>query len=303
MRIGSRLTSPVATLLAAVALLEGRFEDAAETVERALAQPERIERASARATLHGAHAAALASNGRLVEAEGALAKARELAASDGTPELGIVAAHTATVALARAAVALAGGDTRAAGLAYREGLAALELSEPWAATSVDVRLARRCALAKLTALPETLKVVRTAPPTSARVSFELVSRAGRTIADALPADADLAFDALERHAVIDGTTRIDLRKKPLAARLLEVMLSSPNKRHEKSDLYRDVWQAEFRSASQTAALYKAVDRLVQLLDADPRRFLRWDEGGALVLVAKQPALLRDPNGAGARVGS
>ena len=84
----------------------------------------------------------------------------------------------------------------------------------------------------------------------------------------------------------------DLRKKPLLGRLVEVLLEHPTEALDKGRLYEEVWRATLRNASQAAAIYKAVDRLSRLLDTDPRRFLRWDEGGALVLVARNPALLR-----------
>lgn len=293
-RIGSHLPTPITTLMTIVALLEGRFEDAADALERVLSQGPPIEREAARASLHGAYAAALALGGRVAEAERALTRARDVVCEDTAFEVGMIAAHTATVHFARAEIAHKAGNAAAARAAYREGLATIALSEAKAATSVDVRLARRSALAKADALPPVLRAAEEHTTPSAKGSFEVVSRAGTTTALALPADADLAFDAVERRVVIDGRRALDLRKKPLAARLLEVVLGEPGKRHEKADLFRDVWQTDFRTASQSATLYKAVDRLAHLLDPDPRRFLRWDETGALVLVARQPALLRAP---------
>ena len=125
-------------------------------------------------------------------------------------------------------------------------------------------------------------------------TFEVVTRGGVVASSALPADADLAFDAVERRAVVDASRVVDLRKKPIAARLLEVVLGEPGARFDKARLYRDVWHGAFRTESQVAAVYKAVDRLARLLDDDPRRFLRWDEAGALVVAARSPALLRVP---------
>jgi hypothetical protein len=71
-----------------------------------------------------------------------------------------------------------------------------------------------------------------------------------------------------------------------------VVLEHPTEALDKERLYKEVWQSTLRNMSQAAAIYKAVDRLSKLLGDDPRRFLRWDEGGALVLVARKPALLR-----------
>ena len=108
------------------------------------------------------------------------------------------------------------------------------------------------------------------------------------------AEYDLAYNALAREVHCQGARVLDLKRKPIAARLLEVLLATPNEPQEKTSLFRSVWHQEFRDLSQGAAIYKAVDRLVHLLDPDPRRFLCWDEAGRLVVVAKNPALFVVP---------
>ncbi len=293
--IDSRLAPSVAALLGVVAMLEGRFEAAVGELERATARARQAHPGPVRASLLATQAAALALAGDLAAGERLLEQARDVSTELQAIEIGLIAAFAACVSFARAAHAGATGDAQRARAATLEGEGTLALSLPRATTSVDVRLARRIAEAARAAAGASREALPQPSPASARSSFELISRAGSRAGSELPHDADLGFDAVERRAVIDGSTVIDLRKKPLAARLLEVVLSHPNKSLDKSALYRAVWQAEFRQSSQAAALYKAVDRLAHLLDGDPRRFLRWDETGALVLAAKQPALLRAPS--------
>jgi hypothetical protein len=130
--------------------------------------------------------------------------------------------------------------------------------------------------------------------------FELVTRAGACqVEDAPDASGfELFFDGLKGAVSVAGSRTLDLRRKPIAARLLTVLLGDPGARFDKARLFREVWHTELRVASQAAALYKAVGRLARLLDDDPRRFFRWDEGGCLVVAAERPALLRLPLRAG-----
>jgi len=286
-RIDSRVAVQVALLLGSIALCEGRSEEAVSDFDRALELARQFEGGAGRASACAGRAAACASLGRLSDAEAALDDARRAVQGGESIDLSIIAARTAAVCFCEARAARARGDADGASKAHADGLLALQLSERRAPTSVEVRIARRCALSLAEQAGSGAGAARSAEP-----RFELVSRGGVAPAETLPVDADLGFDALQRRVVVDGRRAIDLRKKPLAARLLEVVMQDPKRSLGKGDLYREVWQTEFRRSSQAAALYKAVDRLAHLLDADPRRFLRWDETGALVLVARRPALLR-----------
>lgn len=84
--------------------------------------------------------------------------------------------------------------------------------------------------------------------------------------------------------MIDGARSVDLRKKPLLARMLEVLLEREGRSIDKASLFREVWGADYAPATRAASLYKAVDRLAHLLSPeDPKRFLRWDEQGSLYI--------------------
>lgn len=284
-----RIALQAALLLGTLALIERRAADAEGDFSRALEVAGELASAPGRATANAGRAAALALGGHLEDAErhlvlaGAEAPLTEI-------DRAMLETGRAIVGACRSRKAAAAGDASAAAAAREESSRALAETEARAASSAELRLLRRAVLAAQTDRARTATASRAPAPTSAR--FELVTRGQALAGDALPADADLAFDAIERTAVIDGTTRIDLRKKPVAARLLEVVLAEPTASFDKARLYREVWHGEFRDVSQGAAVYKAVDRLARLLDADARRFLLWNEEGCLVLAARRPALLR-----------
>lgn len=259
-----------ALCLGAIALEEGRAAEATPAFERALASGRALGSDAAAANALSGLAVARAASGDPKNANALIEDARAIS-PDGTESAALVDARAAAVA-----VLLAVDEATARALRAR--------STQWAASSADVRIARR-----LTAQLD-------AAPAEQAGAFELVTRDGARRASGLPADADLAFDAVSRTVVVAGRDPIDLRKKPVAARLLEVVLADPGTTFEKDRLFVDVWHTPFRNASQGSALYKAVERLAHLLDDDPRRFFRWDEAGRLVLVAKRPALLRAPDG-------
>lgn len=95
---------------------------------------------------------------------------------------------------------------------------------------------------------------------------------------------DIELDLPAGRVVIDGARSVDLRKKPLLARMLEVLLEREGRSIDKASLFREVWGADYAPATRAASLYKAVDRLAHLLSPeDPKRFLRWDEQGSLYI--------------------
>lgn len=261
-----------ALLLGAVALEERRWTDARVDFDRALSDAAALESAPGRALSLAGLAVVSALEGDGARADEAIAEARALVADAPGDARAVVEGRAAAVAAAHPDRSPARRD---------EAETLLANSAARAETSVDVRLSRRFARALVGA-----PVAASPPP------FEIVTRGGALPGAGLPADADLAFDAVERSVVVEGRAPLDLRKKPVMARLLEVVLAEPHASFDKARLYREVWHAEFRDVSQGAAVYKAVDRLARLLSDDPRRFLRWNETGALVLVAKRPALLR-----------
>jgi predicted ATPase len=274
-------------LLGSIGLEEGRTDDALADLERARGVADALESVPGRAAALAGIALARAALGDVDRAAAGLEAARRLAAHATPDTEALVRARAASVAFLRAAADRVGGDPALAAEREREGDALLALAEPRARTQAEVRIARRDALGR--------RGAGAAPPSdgpSGALPFEIVTREGAADGAALPARADLAFDAVERRAIVDGAREIDLRKKPIAARLLEVVLQEPERCFDKMTLYREVWHGELRDASQGSAVYKAVDRLARLLADDPRRFLRWDETGALALVAKHPALLR-----------
>ena len=285
-----------ALLLGTIALEEGRAREALHDFDRALAAATALGRAPGRASAMAGQAAARALAGELEMADGLVAEATLLAGLRDSEASAIVEARRALVLLARAEHASQSGALDEARALVSEGEAVLDATEAKAAGSTEVRLVRRLALAKIASHRSSAAIPDRVGPRSTRatVTFELVTRSGRTPATALPPDADLAFDAIGRMAIVEGAELIDLRKKPIAARLLEVVLGEPDATFDKARLFRDVWRSEFRNASQGATLYKAIDRLARLLHEDPRRFLRWDQDGSLVLVAQRPALLRIP---------
>lgn len=122
--------------------------------------------------------------------------------------------------------------------------------------------------------------------------YVLVTRTGVLVPDRAvdAASFDLFFDAVERQAHAGGA-RVDLRKKPIAARILEVLLADPTTPFDKARLFEEVWRTKFR-VGRAPTLYKAIDRLAELLDPDPHRFFRWDEEARLVLTAARTGLLR-----------
>lgn len=270
-------------LLGAIALEERRSDEAEGAFERARLTAESLGSEGIAATAVAGKAVARALAGDLARADLLLAEAREIMKELGTEARAVLDARDATVGL----------------LARRRNARAiLERSEDWATSSADVRLARRLALSLDerpggSLAPPSSHAPPSSGPISAATRFELVTRDGIAPADALPADADLAFDAIARSAIVTGRAPVDLRKKPIAARLLEVLLGEPCATFDKDRLFVLVWHTPFRNASQGSALYKAVDRLAHLLDeGDARRFFRWDEAGRLAVVAKRPALLR-----------
>lgn len=97
---------------------------------------------------------------------------------------------------------------------------------------------------------------------------------------------EIELDLPAGRVVIDGVRSVDLRKKPLLARMLEVLLDREGRAIDKASLFREVWRADYAPATRAASLYKAVDRLAHLLSPqDPKRFLRWDEQGSLYLAS------------------
>ena len=289
-----RQVSLNALLLGAIALEEGRFDDARSDFERARAAASSLKSASSEALADAGLAAREALVGSF-DAAAELIERAERAVPPGDWSTHAIVDARRVVVLARWAVRAAeDGDERSAAARRSEASARLERVAQRISASVELRVALRLSRSAMAACepvacPPTTAVTRASMP---RSRFDLVTRAGVISAGALPDEADLGFDAIERTAVVDGRLRIDLRKKPIAARLLEVILAEPTSSVAKARLYEQVWRAEFRTLAQGAALYKAVDRLTKMLDADTRRFLRWDEAGSLVLAAKQPALLR-----------
>lgn len=286
-----RIMLQATLLLGIVALLERRASDAAADFERARVVAEELGSAPGRASAAAGSAAAHAISGNIAAADDDLARTASELASLTEVDVALIDAARALVERERAHRAKASRDAAAAAAAEAEAERLIGATSERAKMSAEVRLFRRAAIGAAQAAASPAPATR-GPGASGR--FELVGRTGTIRADALPIDADLAFDAIERTAVVDGKTRIDLRKKPILARLLEVAISAPNEALDKERLYREVWHAEFRNVSQGAAVYKAVDRLAHLLDEDSRRFLRWDEEGRLVLTARVPALLRAP---------
>ena len=286
-----RITLQAALLLGTLALLERRASDATDDFGRARLVAEEIGSAPGRASALAGAAAARAMLDDLDGADTDLAHAGEALASLAEVDLAWVDTARALVEIERARCARRRGDVASATAAEGEAARLLAATLQRSSTSAEVRLLRRAAVGSPQAAPA---APAASPSPGVGGPFEVVGRTGTVRAEAIPSDADLAFDAIERTAVVDAKVRVDLRKKPILARLLEVALSFPNEALDKERLYREVWHAEFRSLSQGAAVYKAVDRLAHLLHEDSRRFLRWDEEGRLVLTARSPALLRSP---------
>lgn len=132
-----------------------------------------------------------------------------------------------------------------------------------------------------------------------RVALRLFERASARVAASSespsprppPAAPDLSLDAASLVATVDAKRRVDLRNKPLLARLLLVLMTEPGGVVDKERLFEQVWSARY-SVTRAAALYKAVDRLARLLTpSDPRRLFGWDEQGRLVLRARRPEVV------------
>ena len=100
---------------------------------------------------------------------------------------------------------------------------------------------------------------------------------------------EITLDPALGKAVIDGVRAVDLRKKPLLSKMLEVLLAAGGRPIDKASLFREVWRADYAPQTRAASLYKAVDRLAHLLSPeDPKRFLRWDEQGSLYIATSRP---------------
>ncbi|MDI1446265.1 AAA family ATPase [Polyangium sp. 6x1] len=162
----------------------------------------------------------------------------------------------------------------------------------------DERLSRRYleqALARHAA--ERAPVTSSPSPSAGKAaerSLELVTRHGRSrvVCPPDPAGFNLFLDVTSARATVEDRGEVDFRNRPVLMQLLAVVLADPNARFEKARLFTDVWRTEFRTASQSGALYKAIERLARLLSPeDLRRFFRWDEEGRLVLLAERPGLV------------
>ncbi len=281
-------------VLGAIALEEARLSEACADFERALTVATTLKSTSGEALAQAGLAACRALSGALEEAGELIERASRIAPPADWATVAIVDARRAVVLVSSAAHAAEQGDGAGAASRLDEARSLVARVAPRTTISVELRIALRLARARLTEVEARTSESpgAEAAPSMPPLRLEIVTRSGVMAGASLPHDADLAFDAIARVVVIDGGLRIDLRKKPISARLLEVMLADPGARFEKSSLFRDVWHGEFRTLAQGAALYKAVDRLTKQLDPDTRRFLRWDEAGGLVLVARRPALLR-----------
>ncbi len=284
--------------LSCIALEQGKLELAEASLLVCIDVGSELADASltgpARATL----AAVLSQRGDWEGARDMLQSARELVDERSFAPIGaIVDIRAGLMEVERARVAFASGEHSEAAAAVAGARRTLEHTRALDTVSADVRVARRL-LERACADIQRAWAADVAPQSSSSYTqtgrYEVVMRSGVSAHDVEPAPSgfDLYFDALKARVVVDGDRVSDLRKKPIAARLLEVLLCDPSTRFDKSSLFERAWHAQLRTASQGATLYKAVDRLARLLDPDPRRFLRWDEQGRLVLVAERPGLSR-----------
>jgi predicted ATPase len=273
-----------AQLLGWIAIEEGRHEEGRADFARALDVARALQHPAGEALASAGLGVALARTGQHDAAHTHHEEARRRVPDSDWEARAVIDARRAIALLSKAA------DTHEAREPFvAEARALLDAARERASASIEIRVALHLADRTLASLDA-----------DASPTLELVTRAGARPAQRLPMEADLAFDARSCSVLVDGRAIADLRKKPQMARLLEVVLAHPCDILEKDRLYREAWSAELRNVSQAAAIYKAVDRLSRLLDADTRRFFRWDERGALVLLAASPALLRVPTSAQAR---
>jgi len=263
-------------LLGEISLEEARLDEARADFGRALEVAEALQFPAGEALANAGLAAAIALSGLGEQALERIELAAKRAPESDWETRSIIEAR-------RAIVLVAAGDGAEAVAQRGQARTIVEAARARAGASIELRIALRLADAVL---------AERGNPRGGLL--EVVTREGVCPAEAFASDVDLAFDARTRSLLVDGRLVADLRKKPLVARLIEVVLGHPTEALDKERLYQEVWRSTLRNMSQAAAIYKAVDRLSKLLDDDPRRFLRWDEAGALVLVARSPALLRLP---------
>jgi len=257
--------------LACLDLETRRLSAARQRCRQALALFDAFGHMSSGAYVVAVDAAALALEDQVDEASRGFddADARLRTASHPPRYLHATALLREHLTLARARVARAAGDAGAAERARRRVSERVSSALAGETPRADeVRFA--------------IRTLEAAPATDA-------STAGVSASAAPTEHHDLWLDVAAARVVVDGARVIDLRAKPLLARLLAVLLTSPAKPMEKDRLFREVWTAEFSSQTRGSTLYKAVDRLARLLSPeDPRRFLGWDEQGRVLLRAKRP---------------
>jgi len=267
--------------------LKGRLHDARQCLERALHLGSGVLSKTLSCLASARLGAVYAELGDLVAAEASFADAeRDLVPGSHASVQRAVDLYRGCIDLLLARRSGDEENARAHTTAARDRLA--QRGEP---IFSDERLARMLlerAIGRDASAPVSVESAPVPP------EVELVTRSGRTRVGASidPAGFDLFLDVATARATVEGRGAVDLRSRPVLLRLLAVILADPNARLEKARLFTDVWRTEYRMASQSATLYKAIERLARLLcPDDPRRFFRWDEEGRLVLLAERPGLV------------
>jgi predicted ATPase len=278
--------------LGTIALLEGKLDSASKSFHRCEEIGLELEDASLIGSSRAASAAVEARMGHFDEARSQLRAARDIVANyPDEIRSAVIDAFSGLVAAEQSRHELAEGRLDEAARSRETARDALDSTATFARASHEIRVVRRMlaeALSSLEGTPD--QSDRAAPSVSSRQSAVSTRAIHRPNGESSSEVWDLYFDPLKCSVVIDGERAFDLRGRPVAARLLSVLLREPARRFDKAYLFEEVWHARFSTESQGATLYKAVDRLAKLLDPDPRRFLRWDEAGCLLVLAERPRL-------------